>query len=35
MAMKWTIYLVVEETERQKKGAKKGQKREMKYGEIG
>ena len=26
MAMKWTTYLAVEETEREKKGAKKGQK---------
>ena len=29
--MKWTTYLAVEETERQKKGTKKGQKNEMKY----
>ena len=35
MAMKWTTYLAVEETERQKKGDKKGQKSEMKYGQIG
>ena len=32
MAMKWTTYLAVEETEREKKGAKKGQKSEMEYG---
>ena len=31
MTMKWTTYLAVEETERQKKRAKKGQKSEMKY----
>ena len=35
MAMKWTTDLAVEETEREKKGAKKGQKSEMKYGQIG
>ena len=32
MAIKWTTYLGVGEPEREKKGAKKGQKREMKYG---
>ena len=35
MAMKWTTYLAVEETERQKKGTKKGQKNEMKYSQLG
>ena len=35
VAMKWTTYLAIEETERQKKAAKKGQKTEMKYGQIG